>query len=208
MRSAERGMGTGRRRKTSYRRLFLKFVTAQDRHSGGDGAAALEFSARMWDGLVMAGDYMLRMIEQIAAMLATIIARKEAGEFTEARRELEDKCLETVGLPLDAVKSLSPEAVAQLMADAGALRLTRSVKLAELLLLDAELQEAQGSPLQPLASQVHAFCLLADAMPALSADEQAFYRIKLNILADRLGEFRSHPYLAPRLRDYGTGRNT
>jgi hypothetical protein len=45
-------------------------------------------------------------------------------------------------------------------------------------------------------------------MPALNTEEQAIYRVKLNLLADRLGELRTHPYLAPRLREYETARHT
>ena len=37
----------------------------------------------------MSRDYMLRMIEQIAAMLARILAKKQAGQITEARSEAE-----------------------------------------------------------------------------------------------------------------------
>jgi hypothetical protein len=38
----------------------------------------------------MASDYILRIVEQIAAMLATIIAKKQAGQFAEAGAELEN----------------------------------------------------------------------------------------------------------------------
>jgi hypothetical protein len=54
---------------------------------------------------------------------------------------------------------------------------------------------------------VHAFCLLADAIGALTTEEQAFYRVKLDMLAERLGDLKEHPYIKERLRDYGTAKN-
>jgi hypothetical protein len=147
---------------------------------------------------------MLRMIEQIAAMLAAIMARKQAGQLVEARSEAQKSCLQTIGLTLDELKRLSPESVAQLLNNAGALRTMKAVTLAELLLVDAELQEANPNPNAFLSNYVHAFCLLADEVDKLSAEEQAIYRVKLDLLADRLGDLRTHPYISERFHDYGT----
>jgi hypothetical protein len=154
----------------------------------------------------MPGDYILRMVEQIAAMLSTIAAKKQAGKLAEAGEELENTCIQTIGLTLTDLKRLSPEAVAQLLNNAGALRPVRAVMLAELLLVDAELHEADGDTRPLLSNYVHAFCLLADAIDALATDEQAIYRTKLDMLADRLGDLRTHPYITERFRDYGTAK--
>ena|ERR1700733_3477506 len=150
----------------------------------------------------MARDYILRIADQIAAMLATILAKKQAGQIAEAGTELENTCLQTIGLTLTDLKRLSPEAVAQLLNNVGALRPVRAVMLAELLLVDAELIEADPNPRPSLPNHVHAFCLLADAIGTLTTEEQAGYRIKLNVLADRLGDLRTHPYIQERLRNY------
>jgi hypothetical protein len=142
------------------------------------------------------------MIEQIAAMLATIIGRREAGEVAAARQELENTCLQTIGLSLESIKGLSPEAVAQLLDGTGASRHVRAVTLAELLLLDAEWREADQGGSETMPAYVHAFCLLVDALSALSPTEQTLYRAKLDKLVDRLGEIRNHPYISERLRSY------
>jgi hypothetical protein len=156
----------------------------------------------------MARDYILRMVEQIAAMLASIIAKKQAGQIAEAGVELENTCLQTIGLNLADLKRLSPESVAGLLNNAGALRPVRAVMLAELLLADAELHEAHPNVVPPVEfNYVHAFCLLADAIGALTTEEQAFYRVKLDMLAERLGDLKEHPYIKERLRDYGTAKN-
>jgi hypothetical protein len=154
----------------------------------------------------MPGDYMLRMIGQIAAMLAAILARKKAGQLVEARAEAENACLQAIGLTLAELKRLSPEAVAQLLNKFGALRTLRAVTLAELLLVETELSGSDTNPQASMPNDVHAFCLLADEMDKLTPEEQAFYRTKLDRLADRLGPLRTHPYLKARLRDYGTGK--
>ena len=146
-------------------------------------------------------------LPQIAAQLAATLARKEAGQFVAAREELGRTCRQTIGLDLAALKELSPEAVAQLLASAGALRHIRAVTLAEILLLDAELPEADGGAGGLLSSQVHAACLLADSVGALDPEDQASYRAKLDRLADQLGHLRTHPYLQARLLNYGTRKN-
>ncbi len=152
----------------------------------------------------MPEDYIMRLLRQIAAVLAGILAKKEAGKLVEARQEIETTCVQTIGISLAQLKQLAPEAVAELVNATGASRHLRAVTLAELLLLDAEFSETPGNLAQPTSSEVHAFCLLADSIDALGAEEQAIYRVKLNLLADRLGELRSHPYIKARLRDYGS----
>lgn len=152
----------------------------------------------------MASDYILRIVDQMAAMLATIIAKKQAGQLAEAGAESESTCIRTIGQTLTDLKRLSPEAVAQVLNNSGALRPVRAVTLAELFLIDAELHEADQPPRSSLPNYVHSFCLLADAMDALTTEEQIIYRVKLDMLADRLGDLRTHPYIKERLRDYGT----
>src|SRR6266850_2818890 len=148
----------------------------------------------------MARDYILRMVEQIAAMLATILAKKEAGQVGEARQEMDGNSLRTIGLTLESLKKLSPEAVANLLEGSGALRPVRAITLAELLLVDAEWEEAKGNAAQSVASRVHAFCMLADSIEALNREDQIVYRAKLKTIAEQLGDLRTHPYIGERMR--------
>jgi len=151
---------------------------------------------------------MLRMIEQIAAMLARILAKKQAGQIAEVRSEAENLAIQNIGLTLTELKRLSPEAVAQLLDQMGGLRTIRAVTLAELLLVDAELHEASQIPDQSLSNYVHAFCLLADEVDKLSSEEQPFYRAKIDLLAARLGDLKTHPYLKARLRNLANSHGT
>ena len=123
---------------------------------------------------------MLRMIEQIAAMLAAILARKRAGQLVEAHAEIENSCLQTVGITMAELKRLSPEAVAQLLNNFGALRTIRAMTLAELLLVEAEIHEPDLIPQAILPKYVP--CVLstiADEVDKLTAEEQTIYRAKL-----------------------------
>jgi len=147
----------------------------------------------------MARDYIMRMVEQIAAMLSTLLAKREAGCNIEVEKELDGHCLRTIGLSLERLKKLSPEAVAQLLNEAGALRPVRAITLAELLLVDAELADEKQDESGAAASRVHAFCLLADSLPILNSEDQTVYREKLKALTDKLGDLKTHPYIAERL---------
>ncbi len=144
----------------------------------------------------------MRLVEQIGRMLASIVAKKQAGLHHEARQEIETACLQSVGLSLDLVKRSSPEAIAAKLESAGGLRPSRAVLLAELLLQDAELSEAAGRATEASVSYLHAFCLLGDSVELLSVEEQLTYLPKLDRLSARLHAFRSDPYVAGKLRQY------
>src|SRR5471032_1532484 len=108
----------------------------------------------------MQKDYIMRLIEQMVAVLAAIIIKAETGHYQEAREDFDKVCRETVGLDLARVKTLAPDAVSSLLASAGSLSHTRSVMLAEILLSEAQIIKQQEYLPFPLANYVHAFCLI------------------------------------------------
>jgi hypothetical protein len=152
----------------------------------------------------MAQDYIMRLVQQIAAMLAAIIAKRRAGQIAEARQEIEATCLQTIGLPLNTVRRMPPDALAQHLLASGGNRYPRAMMLAELLIQEAEIIETQGEPQQALASYLHAFCLLFDSMEVLSTEEQAIYRPKLVMLAAKLEHLPPNPYVTEKLCAYRT----
>jgi len=150
----------------------------------------------------MQRDYIMRMIEQAIAGLVAIVLKAESGQFQQARSDLNAVCRNTVGLDLERVKKLTPDAVAELLASGGLLRFTRSIILAEVLLSDAEVQEKEENAPFPLANFVHAFCLIADSVSVLSHDDEARYRQKLIWLAERLAPYKDLPQLDVRYRRF------
>jgi len=146
----------------------------------------------------------MRLIEQIAAMLAAILGKRRAGQVEEARQDLDAACGQTVGLTLEAVKRLSPDALAGFLRDSGGNRYPRSVMLAELLIQDAEILEEKGAIQEAMPGYLHAFCLLSDAYPLLSGEEQAIYQPKLEALAAKLEGLPPNPYTTERLARQAT----
>jgi hypothetical protein len=131
----------------------------------------------------MSQDYILRLIEQVARMLASVLALRKARRDAEAAKEIEAVCLQSVGLPFDLVKRSSPETLLELLASGGGTQHIRAVMLAELLVQDAELNDASGKGLEAAISRAQAHSLLAHSIDSLSPDEQAIYRPKLDALA-------------------------
>ena len=148
----------------------------------------------------MVRDYVMRLVEQVAKMLTSVLAKRAAGQHDEARQELNAICQQHVGLTLDFVKRTSPEAVAEALAAAGALRHARAVLLSDLLTHDAEISDDMGRAAEATVARLHAFCLLADSMQTLSQDEQATYRPKLDRLAESLGALSGNPYVQSKLQ--------
>ena len=155
----------------------------------------------------MQRDYIMRLIEQVAALVASIIAKERAGQYPEARAEVDEKARQSIGMSLGEMRNLSPEAVSQLLAGSGGLRYGRAIILAELLLHDAVISDATGHASEALLSRVHAFCLLSDTIDTLTDEDQVVYRQKLDALAARLSDLPAHPYLTPKLAAYDAQRN-
>ena len=150
----------------------------------------------------MPEDYIMRLVQQVAAMLAAIIARRGEGKPEEARQDLEATCLGTVGLPLATLKRYAPDDLARHLQQSGANRYARSIILAELFIQDAELLSEDGDAQGSLASYLHAFCLIFDSFPFLATDEQTVYRPKLELLAAKLEHLPPNPFVTDKLRAY------
>jgi|ERR1017187_2517918 hypothetical protein len=126
----------------------------------------------------MAQDYILRLIEQIALMLAEL-SRLKASERPARISAL---ALRETGLPLDFVKHSSPEIILQLLESGGGTQHARAILLAELLLQDADLNEAAGKNREATISRAQAQALLAHSIDKLSPEEQLVYRPRLEAL--------------------------
>lgn len=147
----------------------------------------------------MQRDYLMRLIEQAVAMIMSILTKADAGRPADATQDLDQMCQRTSGLDLSTLKDSSPDEVASLLEQGGALRYCRSVILAEVLLADAALQ-AQRDPAAPppLKNLVHAFCLLSDSIDVLGGDDEITYRQKLRELAAKLEAYKEVPALKER----------
>ena len=150
----------------------------------------------------MVRDYVMRLVEQVAKMLATFIAKRDAGQLDEARKELDAICQQHLGLTLAFAKSSSPEALAETLSAAGGVSHARAVLLSELLTHDADLSERAGRVAEASIARLHAFCLLGDALGMLSNDELATYRPKLDQLSEKLRPLAADSYVRGKLEKY------
>src|SRR5919109_13855 len=126
----------------------------------------------------MPQDYILRLIEEVALMLPELARLKSS----EKPARIGALCLRETGLPLDLVKHSAPDTILQLLATGGGTQYARAVLLAELLLQDADLSDADGHKREAIISRLQAAALLQHSMDQLSPEEQAVYRPKLATL--------------------------
>jgi hypothetical protein len=68
----------------------------------------------------------MRLIERIAVLLASIVAKGRAGLHFGARADSQEKTRRTIGMGLRDVRRLLPEAVSQLLESSGGLRYGRA----------------------------------------------------------------------------------
>lgn len=152
----------------------------------------------------MPQDYILRLIDQIAIMLAEITRLEASGDGTGARAEISERCRQAIGLDISQIQQMSPEALGQLIETSAGLRQTRAVTLAELLLRDAEMHA--GDLGRVSLDRLHAFCLLASVVACLDREDQRVYRRKLETLRDHLAELSNDPYVASKLAQFAASR--
>jgi len=149
----------------------------------------------------MREDYIMRLIEQAATMLASIIACRKADNIPAAQEKIEANCRERIGLPLDMIRHASPEALTRFLERDGQLRYVDAVMLAELLMQDAEIAENAHRLANALRSREQAYCLLVDSMPVLPLDEATAYRAKVEALEIKLREMSSDPYVLQKMAE-------
>lgn len=124
----------------------------------------------------MPQDYILRLLQQLGAIVATISGKRTAGDLAGAEQEIDEQCQRHVGLPLVVVRQSSPEGLDGLLAMGGVMQLHRSLILAELLRQDAELARSRGNPLSAVASLRQADHLIERALPSLVGEEAKAFR--------------------------------
>jgi hypothetical protein len=149
----------------------------------------------------MREDYIMRLIEQAATMLAQIIAFRKADNIPAAQEKIEANCRERVGLPLEMVRHASPEALTRFLERDGQLRYVDAVMLAELLMQDAEIAENAHRLADALRSREQAYCLLVDSMPVLPLDEAKAYRAKVRTLEGKIREMSSDSYVLNKMEE-------
>ncbi len=140
----------------------------------------------------MPQDYLLRMIEQVAQMLAEILRLRKIGRISDAAEQIKAACGRVVGLPFDVVKRSAPETILQLLESGGGTRHVRAVMLAELLLQDAELSDSIGKEREAAIGRAQGLVLLAYSINSLSPEEQKIYRPKLDALNTQMTDTSSH----------------
>ena len=130
----------------------------------------------------MPQDYILRLIEEVALMLAELARLKSA----EKPARISALCLRETGLPFDFVKHSAPDTIFRLLEAGGGTQYARAVLLAELLLQDAEVSGAAGKKREAIISRAQAATLLEHSIDRLSPEEQTVYQPKLDALRSEL----------------------
>ena len=121
----------------------------------------------------MASDYVLRLIDQIALLLAEILHLRKLRRAGEARRQISQACLENVGLPFALVKRSAPETILEMLATGGGTQHVRAIMLAE----------SAGQKREALISRAQARALIAQNLAQLLPQDQSVYRAKLDALS-------------------------
>jgi hypothetical protein len=135
---------------------------------------------------VVPQDYIIRLLQQLGAVLAAIAGKKTSGDLAGAEQEIAEQCLRHTGLPLVVVKQSSPEDLAALLAMGGALQVPRALLLAELLREEAELNELRGNPPGAVLSYRQALRLIEDALPTLRGEDETVFRERQATIATKV----------------------
>jgi hypothetical protein len=131
-------------------------------------------------------DYIIRLLQQLGAVVAMIAGKRARGEFEAAEQELEEQCLRQTGLPMIVVKQSTPEGLLGLLAMGGARQGLRALTLAELLREDGLLSEQRGNPPLAVLSYRQAVALIEHTLPQLGGEDAAFFRERHSELQAKL----------------------
>ena len=91
-------------------------------------------------------DYILRMIDQIAAVVAKLLLKKTVKTAEEVRSDLESAAAQWIGLDYSTLLRLSRDSLHSLLSSGGKPDAEKCYAAAQLMFADARLREKQGAP--------------------------------------------------------------
>jgi hypothetical protein len=145
-------------------------------------------------------DYMQQLTDETNLLLKEINSRRAAGGGDDIEEKLDTACFRVTGLSLKSVRASSPEILCEMINPLGQMA-PRSLLAADILCLDAEIQQEKGYLVNAVRSQLQAFALLVEAIPSVPENDQARYRPKLDSLYSALIAI-DDPYLREKLGTY------
>lgn len=97
-------------------------------------------------------DYILRIIEEFARVIARVVLLKETKSYTDAKMELDALTLSITGLGLSHIKSLGPEGVAYVFSADKRSEAEKIYCMARILKEDSLVLESEGNTEESLKS--------------------------------------------------------
>jgi hypothetical protein len=137
----------------------------------------------------------LEMLERMQLEIA--IELKEEGAAA-AGEEIEKACSRVCGVPFALIRRSPSESLVELLRR-GANAEEKCLVLAELLMRHAELGQDQGRIADAVGGNLQAYGLISASLGILKPEQQAAYRDKLNVLAEKLAPFADDPYVSRQL---------
>lgn len=86
-------------------------------------------------------DYVLRLIEEFAKRVGSVLAKKKAGDFDAAERAIADASQQLIGLPVETLLALPPEQLLSLFRSGGSLDIGKCLVAADILREHADVAE-------------------------------------------------------------------
>lgn len=127
-------------------------------------------------------DYIIRMIQQIAAIVARMVSRRSSGQLEQALRE-GDGAYDLLGVPRELCDVLDTPTLAGMLRDPDKIR-----AMARLSWEEGRIHGAKGDPLTSFARMRRALELFLEARASAPAegDEEAILELSRVVHADHL----------------------
>lgn len=115
-------------------------------------------------------DYLMRLVQQLAAVMRRILRLQEQEKYDQAQQEVEEAYGELLGLERELLISLAPATAAPLLGEAGKIRIA-----ARLLQADAELAGRRRDPEAAYSLRSRALELYLEALAVAEQVEEEDY---------------------------------
>jgi hypothetical protein len=147
-------------------------------------------------------DYILRLVEQLAKTLGSVVALKKAKRYDEAERGVAEAAKNLVGLDVATLLALPVEHIVTLLSPGSSLDAGKCIVVAELLYEHGELKELQGEDGTAYDTRVRALCLLLEVSGRESLEripDSERYLRRIEALVDTLSAYPPVPAVQEKL---------